>query len=296
MTVVELDSLITLFRSRPQSAEGDVAAARERFEKLAQFIGGAPDSSVQKVDAGGVPAAWVTAEGIDEARTILYLHGGGYVIGSINTYLRLAYDLSAAASARVLLIDYRLAPEHPFPAAVDDAATAWRWLIATGCDPRRTAIVGDSAGGGLAIATAVNLRDKGLGLPACVVAISPWVDLEGSGASMLTRAERDPLVQKESLLWLAGLYLNGADPKTPLAAPLYADLKGLPPTLILVGSAETLLDDALRIAEKLHADEVEVKLAVWPNMLHVWPVFAPKLSEGRDGCLDAGHFIRTKTT
>lgn len=295
MTVAQLDGLITLFRSRPQPEEGDVAAARDRFEKLSQFLGGAPDASVTKVDAGGVPAAWVAAPGIDESRTILYLHGGGYVIGSINTHLRLAYDLSAAASARVLLIDYRLAPEHPFPAAVDDAAAAWRWLIKQSCDPKRTAIAGDSAGGGLAIASAVNLRDQRLPQPACVVGISPWVDLEGVGHSMLARAERDPMVQKAGLTWLAGLYLNGTDAKTPLAAPLYADLKGLAPMLIQVGTAETLLDDATRIAEKLHTAGVEVKLSVWPNMLHVWPLFAPKLSEGRDGCLEAGAFIRSKT-
>jgi acetyl esterase/lipase len=295
MTVAQLDSLIALFRSQPQAEGNDIGTAREGFEKLGQFLGGAPDATVEKVDAGGVPAAWVAAPGIDDARTILYLHGGGYVIGSINTHLRLAYDLSAAASARVLLIDYRLAPEHPFPAAVDDATAAWRWLIAKGHDPKRIAIAGDSAGGGLSIATAVNLRDKRLGLPGCVVGISPWVDMEGSGHSMTTRAEQDPMVQKPGLLWFAGLYLKGANPKSPLAAPLYADLKGLPPMLIQVGTAETLLDDALRIAEKLHTAGVETKLAVWPNMLHVWSLFAPKLSEGRDACIEAGAFIRSKT-
>ena len=295
MTVAQLDALVTLFRSRPQVEDGDVKGARERFEKLGDFLGGAPDAAVEKVDAGGVPAAWVAAPGIDESRVILYLHGGGYVIGSIKTHLRLAYDLSAAASARVLLIDYRLAPEHPFPAAVNDAAAAWRWLKSKGCDPRRMAITGDSAGGGLTIAPAVNLRDQRLGLPACLVAISPWVDLEGLGQSMQSRAAQDPMVQKAGLTWLAGLYLNGTDPKTPLAAPLYADLAGLPPILIQVGTAETLLDDATRVAEKLHAAQGEVTLSVWPNMLHVWPLFAPKLSEGRDGCREAGNFIRAKT-
>jgi epsilon-lactone hydrolase len=242
-----------------------------------------------------VPAEWVTAPGCDPMRAVLYLHGGGYVIGSINTHRRLAYDISAASGARVLVIDYRLAPEHPFPAAVEDAETAWRWLLQQGFATSRLAIGGDSAGGGLTLATLVNLRDRKLGLPACAVAISPWVDLEGVGTSITARAAQDPMVQKDGLLWMAGLYLNGKDAKTPLAAPLHAELKGLPPILVQVGTAETLLDDATRIAEKLHAAGVDVRLAIWPNMLHVFPLFAPILSEGRDGCLEIGGFIRSKT-
>jgi acetyl esterase/lipase len=226
---------------------------------------------------------------------VLYLHGGGYAIGSINTHRRLAYDISAACGARILVIGYRLAPEHPFPAAVEDAATAWRWLISQGFDTRRLAIAGDSAGGGLTMATLVNLRDQKLGLPACAVAISPWVDLEGVGVSMTARSAQDPMVQKDGLLWMAGMYLFGKDARTPLAAPLHADLKGLPPVLIQAGTAETLLDDATRLAEKLHAAGGEVKLAVWPNMLHVFPLFAPILSEGREGCVEIGTYIRSKT-
>lgn len=294
MTTAQLDSLVTLLRSRPAPETPDVAEVRGRFEKMGEFLGGAPDGKCEKVDAGGVPAEWVTAPGCDPARAVLYLHGGGYVIGSINTHRRLAYDISAASGARVLVIDYRLAPEHPFPAAVDDAATAWRWLLQQGFATSRLAIAGDSAGGGLTLATLVNLRDQKLGLPACAVAISPWVDLEGVGNSVTTRAAQDPMVQKDGLLWMAGLYLNGKDAKTPLAAPLHAELKGLPPILVQVGTAETLLDDATRIAEKLHAAGVDVRLAIWPNMLHVFPLFAPILSEGRDGCLEIGSFIRSR--
>ncbi len=208
---------------------------------------------------------------------------------------RLAYDISAACGARILVIDYRLAPEHPFPAAVEDAAKAWRWLLQQGFAASRLAIAGDSAGGGLTLATLVNLRDQKLGLPACAVAISPWVDLEGAGNSITARAAQDPMVQKDGLLWMAGMYLNGKDPKTPLAAPFHADLRGLPPILVQAGTAETLLDDATRIAEKLHAAGVDVRLAIWPNMLHVFALFAPVLSEGRDGCLEIGSFIRGKT-
>jgi epsilon-lactone hydrolase len=295
MTTAQLDSLVTLLRSHPGPENPDVAEVRSQFEKMGAFLGGAPDGKCEKVDAGGVPAEWVTAPGCDPMRAVLYLHGGGYVIGSINTHRRLAYDISAASGARVLVIDYRLAPEHPFPAAVDDAATAWRWLLQQRFATSRLAIAGDSAGGGLTLATLVNLRDQKLGLPACAVAISPWVDLEGVGDSITARAAQDPMVQKDGLLWMAGLYLNGKDAKTPLAAPLHADLKGLPPILVQVGTAETLLDDATRLAEKLHAAGVDVRLAVWPNMLHVFPLFAPILSEGRDGCLEIGSFIRSKT-
>ena len=295
MTATQLDSLVTLLRSRPAPMDNDVVAARERFEKTAVFLGGAPDARCETVDAGGVPAEWVSAPCCDTSRAVLYLHGGGYAIGSLNTHRRLAYDISAASSARVLLVDYRLAPEHPFPAAIDDAAAAWCWLLGQGFAPGRLAIAGDSAGGGLAIATLVNLRDNALGLPACAVAISPWVDLEGLGNSITTRAAQDPMVQKDGLLWMAGMYLQGRDARTPLAAPLHADLKGLPPVLVQVGTAETLLDDAIRIAERMHAAGVEARLAVWPNMLHVFPLFAPILSEGRDGCIEIGAFIRSKT-
>ncbi len=295
MTIAQLDSLITLLTSRPAPETPDVGQSRARYEKLAAVLGGAPDAKVEKVDAGGVPAEWVAAPGFDGERAVLYLHGGGYAIGSLNTHRRMAYDISAACGARVLVIDYRLAPEHPFPAAVDDAAKAWRWLLQQGLRPGRLAIAGDSAGGGLAIATLVNLRDLKLALPACAVAISPWVDLEGIGTSMTARSAQDPMVQKAGLLWMADLYLKGQSARTPLAAPLYADFKGLPPVLVQVGSAETLLDDATRIAEKMHSAGVAVKLSVWPNMVHVFPFFAPVLSEGRDGCLEIGTYIRSRT-
>jgi monoterpene epsilon-lactone hydrolase len=296
MTVAQLDSLITLLRSRPAPETPDVVQSRERYEKMAVVLGGAPDAKCEKVDAGGVPAEWVGAPGFDADRAVLYLHGGGYAIGSINTHRRMAYDISAACGARVLVIDYRLAPEHPFPAAVEDATKAWRWLLQQAIKPSRLAIAGDSAGGGLTIATLVNLRDQKLALPACAVAISPWVDLEGVGTSMTTRSAQDPMVQKAGLKWMADMYLKGKDPKTPLAAPLHADLKDLPPVLVQVGSAETLLDDATRLAEKLHTAGSEVKLSVWPNQLHVFPFFAPILSEGRDGCIEIGTYIRSKTS
>src|SRR5258708_11449290 len=225
MTVAQLDSLITLLASRPARETPDVGQSRARYEKLAVVLGGAPDAKFEKVDAGGVPAEWVAAPGFDGERAVLYLHGGGYAIGSINTHRRMAYDISAASGARVLVIDYRLAPEHPFPAAVDDATKAWRWLLQQGYAANRLAIAGDSAGGGLTLATLINLRDQKLGLPACAVAIAPWVHLEGAGNSVTARAAQDPIVQKDILIWMAGMYLNGKEAQTPLAAPLHDDLK-----------------------------------------------------------------------
>src|SRR5690606_5447385 len=168
--------------------------------------------------------------------------------------------ISKAANCRVLSLDYRLAPEHPFPAAVDDAVTGYRWLLDQGIRPDRIAIAGDSAGGGLAAATLVALKDRGEPMPAAGVCLSPWVDMEGTGESMTSRAALDPMVQKDGLKDMASLYLDGADPRSPLAAPLYADLSGLPPLLIQVGTAETLYDDATRLAEKAEAAGVDVTL------------------------------------
>jgi acetyl esterase/lipase len=223
---------------------------------------------------------------------MLYLHGGGYVIGSLTTHRGLAGRLSQAAKARVLLIDYRLAPEHPFPAAVEDATAAYRWLLAHGCTPARLAIAGDSAGGGLTVATLVALRDAGQPLPAAGVCLSPWTDLEGLGESVTSKASADPIVQKEMLLRLASCYLGDADPRTPLAAPLYADLRGLPPLLVQVGTAEILLDDALRLAERAKAAGVAVTLEAWDDMIHVWQLFAPLLPEGQQAIARIGEFVQ----
>ncbi|HWS76709.1 MAG TPA: alpha/beta hydrolase [Quisquiliibacterium sp.] len=295
MTTAQLDALINTLRSRPAPAGLSIAEMRERYLKLAGFLGGAPDAQCEKVDACGVPAEWVAAPGVDPSRAMLMLHGGGYAIGSIDTHRRLAHDVSVASGARVLLIDYRLAPEHPFPAAVDDAAAAWRWMLAQGLKPSRLSIVGDSAGGGLVLSALVALRDQGAPLPACAVAISPWVDLEMQGGSVKSRAGVDPMVAEAGLHAYAKMYLGDADPRAPLASPLHADLAGLPPVLVQVGSAEVLLDDALRIAEKLHAAGNDARLSVWPNMPHVFPFFAPVLSEGGDGCREIGEFVRQRT-
>ncbi len=237
----------------------------------------------------------VSTPAANPARVILYLHGGGYVMGSINTHRELGQRLSRAAAARVLLIDYRLAPEHPHPAAVEDATRAYRWLLSRGVSPSRLVVAGDSAGGGLTVATLLAARDSGLPLPAAGVCLSPWVDLEGVGESMTTKAAADPLVQRDGLRRMGALYLNGQDPRTPLASPLYADLSGLPPLLIQVGTAEALLDDSTRLAERAREAGVEVDLEPWDDMIHVWQAFAAVLPEGQQAIERIGQFIRERT-
>ena len=301
MTTAELDFLVGRLRQRAaeRPETPTIQEMRDGFDELAKFLPTPVDARIEPVDAGGVAAEMVAAPGVDTGadadRSIFYLHGGGFVIGSTRTHRTLAYYLAKAAGARLLNVDYRLAPEHPFPAAVDDAVAAYRWFLETGADPASTVIGGDSAGGGLTIATLVSLRDAGLPMPAAGVCFSPWVDLEGLGDSMDARAEADPLVQREALARFAGFYLNGADPKSPLAAPLYADLAGLPALLIQVGTAETLLDDSIRLAARAEAAGVTVTLDVWENMIHVWQMFAPMLSEGREAIAQAGAFIREQT-
>jgi monoterpene epsilon-lactone hydrolase len=196
---------------------------------------------------------------------------------------------------RALLIEYRLAPEHPFPAAVEDSVAAYRWLLKEGFDPARIAVAGDSAGGGLTVATMVKLRDENEPLPAAAVCLSPWVDMEGIGESMKTRAEVDPIVERGPLLEMAEAYLGGADPRTPLAAPLYADLKGLPPMLIQVGTAEVLLDDSTRLAEEAKKAGVDVTLEPWEDMIHIWQFFASMVPEGRDAVDRIASFIHKHT-
>jgi monoterpene epsilon-lactone hydrolase len=295
MTDKELNTLIELLKSKPKPPDPTPELLRERFDKLADFLPSPDDLQSEKVTANGVSGEFISAPGADAARCIYYLHGGGYVIGSVNTHKVLAYDLSKASGARVLSMDYRLAPEHPFPAGLEDAVAGYQWLLESGVKPEHVAIAGDSAGGGLTVATLLALRDRGIALPAAAVCFSPWVDLLGEGESMTSRAEVDPMVQKEALLWYTDLYMAGGDPKDPLASPLYADLSGLPPTLIQVGDAETLLDDSTRLEAKMKAAGVSVELEVWDRMIHVWQLFAPILSEGREAVAKAGAFIAAKT-
>ncbi|GIW43491.1 MAG: hydrolase [Candidatus Binatia bacterium] len=289
-----LNMIVNMLRSQRPLEEPTVEQMRAGLEAMAGIAPLPPDVEMMPVDADGVPAAWVKVPESGSGRVVLYLHGGGYVIGSIRTHRDLAQRIARAARARVLLIDYRLAPEHPHPAAVEDSVRAYRWLLAQGVPPASLAIAGDSAGGGLTVATLVALREAGVPLPAAAVCLSPWVDLEGLGESMASKADVDPMVQRDALLRMAAMYLGGQDPRTPLAAPLYADLRNLPPLLIQVGTAETLLDDSLRLAEKARAAGVEVTLEAWDDMIHVWQAFAAMLPEGQQAIDRIGEFLRQR--
>jgi epsilon-lactone hydrolase len=292
MSQQQLQQIIQMLKAQPIAGHPTVQDMRANFEKMAGVFPVAVDVKCEPVNAGGVKSEWVTAPGADAGRAVLYLHGGGYVIGSINTHRALAARISTAAKARVLVIDYRLAPEHPFPAAVEDSVAAYRWMLAQGLKPSRIAVAGDSAGGGLTVATLVAIREAKLASPGAGVCLSPWIDLEGLGDSMKSKASVDPMVQKEALIEMAAQYLKGQNARSPLAAPLYADLAGLPPLLVQVGTAETLLDDSTRLAERARKAGVKVTLEPWENMIHVFQVFAPMLDEGQQAIEKIGEFVR----
>lgn len=295
MASKELQTAIAMFKELGDKLGTTPAESRRAYEELVAGFKLAPDIKVEPVSAGGIKAEWIAAPGASRDRAILYLHGGGYVIGSLNTHRELVARLSRACAARGLCIDYRLAPEHPFPAAVEDSVTAYRWMLAEGINPKKIVVAGDSAGGGLTVAALVAIRDAKLALPAAGVCISPWTDMEGIGESMKTRAKIDPVVEREGLLGMAQAYLQGQDPKSPLASPIYANLKGLPPLLIQVGDAETLLDDSTRLEKLALKAGVSAKLEIWPEMIHVWHAFASFLPEGQQAIESIGRFVRERT-
>jgi len=294
MASKELEAVLEILKARPINENLTIQEQRAAFENMPQ----PPldeDVRCEAVDVGGIPGEWISTPESVEERVVYYLHGGGYVICSIDTHRPMIARIARAAGARALAINYRLAPENPFPAAVEDATAAYRWLVSTGVEPAKVVIAGDSAGGGLAVAAMVALRDAGEPLPAAGVCISPWVDMEGTGESMVTKADVDPIVRPEGMPQMAKAYLGDADPRTPLASPIYANLTGLPPLLIQVGTAETLLDDATRLAERAKSAGVEVVLEPWEDMIHVWHAFAEMLPEGQEAIERIGEFVRRST-
>jgi len=291
MTNPEIDVIRELLRSRPRPT--GLAERRERLDALGAKYQLPGDVRAEKISANGVAAEWTITPEADPHRVILFLHGGGYISGSINSHRHMIAEAGRQARARTLALGYRLAPEHPFPAALEDAIAGYRFLLASGIAPTHIALAGESAGGGLAIATLVSLRDAGVALPACVWCSSPWVDLENSGATMTSKADVDPLIQKPYLMELAAAYLNGTDPRAPLVSPIHADLRGLPPMLIQVGSAETLLDNAIRLADVAGQADARVTLEIWPEMIHAWHLFHPQLAAARQALAAVGTFIRT---
>jgi len=282
-----------MIRAVPRDPTAEVGRMRGAMEKVSEHV--ARDVKCEAVSAGGVPAEWIVPPGAADDRVILYLHGGGYVMGSINTHRAMVARIARASQARALAIDYRMAPEHPFPAAVEDATAAYRWMLAQGYKPGKIVISGDSAGGGLTLATLIALREAGTALPAAAVPISPWTDLEGTGASVKTRAATDPMVDLQGLKRMADMYAGDHDKKNPLLSPLHANYRGLPPMLIHVGDAEILLDDSTRVAESAKKAGVKVELEAWDQMFHVWHVFAKILPEGQQAIDRIGSYVIAHT-
>jgi epsilon-lactone hydrolase len=278
----------------PPSDTLSTAERRAQYERAEKAFPTPPDVKVEHVSAPVAPAEWLRPPVADSGRVVLYLHGGGYVIGSPRSHRHLAAAIADAARASALLLDYRLAPEHPYPAAVEDATAAYRWLLDGAVAPGRIVIAGDSAGGGLTVATLLALREAGLPLPAAGVCISPWVDLTCGGETYRTKAAADPIVTRAGVAQMAQAYLGATPPRSPLASPLFADLRGLPPLLIHVGSEEVLLDDARLLAERARAAGVEVGLEVYERMIHVWHWFLPMLDEAQSAVEAIGRFVRER--
>ncbi len=262
------------------------------FEKFGRLSKPLSDTKTQTIDAGSVPTTHMIVPGTSGDKVLLFLHGGAYNTGSVVTHCGLAVYLSRACGANVFLPDYRLAPEHPFPAALDDIVLVYTWLLEQGYDPRKIAMAGDSSGGGLAIASLVRLRDEGKPIPAAAVCMSPWVDLEGKGETIRTNADSDFCL---NIQWISNMAVNYAGENNlgnPLISPLHADLKGLPPLFIQVGTDEILLSDSQRLAERATSAGVDVTLDVWDKMWHVWQTFAPaNMPESRNAIKRAGEFI-----
>jgi epsilon-lactone hydrolase len=278
----------------PPSSSLTVAQRRAQYERAERVFPIAPDVAIEIVKAPERDAEYLRPPGVLDDAAVLYLHGGGYVIGSPRSHRHLAAAIGRAAGTPTLLLDYRLAPEHPFPAAVDDAVAAYQWLLARGLPSGRLVVAGDSAGGGLTVALLLALRERGIPRPAGGVCISPWVDLTCSSASYTTKAGTDPIVTRDGVTAMAQAYAGTGDFKGPLVSPLFADLRGLPPLLVQVGSEEVLLDDAVGLSARARAAGVDVTLEEWPAMIHVWHWFLPMLDEAERAIATIGGFVRTR--
>jgi monoterpene epsilon-lactone hydrolase len=291
MVRTEIDAIREMLGSKPRPTGWP--ERRQRLDEVGSIWPVADDVKVQAVDLGGIPGEWSIVPGSDASRALLFFHGGGYCSGSILSHRRLVTEAGRAAGCRTLAVGYRLAPERPFPAALEDALMAWRFLREQGIAAHDIAVGGDSAGGGLTVALITHLRDAGVELPGCAWLVSPWTDLTLSGSTLATKEGVDPLIHAEYLRELVSAYLpKDMDRRDPRVSPLQANLSGLPPTLIQVGSAETLLADATRFAAAAGAAAVPVTLEVWPHMIHAWPLWNARLAAGREALAHAGAFIR----
>jgi acetyl esterase/lipase len=289
----EIDAIRTLLSSKPRPVGW--SERRQRIEEVGSVWPAADDVTLETTDCDGVPGEWSLVPGSDPSRVLMYFHGGGYCSGSILSHRRLVTEAGRAAGMRTLAIGYRLAPEHPYPAAHQDAMTAWRFLRRQGIAANRIVVGGDSAGGNLTITLINRLRAAGEDQPACAWLLSPWTDLTMSGATLDTKDAVDPIIHKGYLGELADAYAPAPiDREDPLISPLFSDLHGFPPTLIQVGSAETLLADATRFAAAAGAADVDVTLEIWPHMIHAWPLWNAKLEDGRRALARLGEFIHMR--
>ncbi len=288
----QLDQVIQIIKARAAEVRKTVDDDRLSYERMASRFPLAWDIKTERVGVGGVPAEWIAAPGASEDRVLFYLHGGGYVIGSMRTHREMLSRMSRVSGARVLGLEYRMAPENPFPIAVEDSVAGYRWLLSKGTDPKKIVIGGDSAGGGLVLAALVALRYLGEPMPAAGVCISAWTDMEATGESFITNAESDPSVSRERIFRIARIYMGNKDPRAPLASPIHADLHGLPPLILQVGSIETLLDDSIVFAERAKAVGVDVTVEVWDDMPHVWHHYSQILPEGQQAIDRIGEFVR----
>jgi monoterpene epsilon-lactone hydrolase len=287
----EIQAIRDLLSSKPRPVGW--AQRRARLDEVGAYWPVADDVELNPVDLDGVPGEWSMVPGTDPSRVLVFFHGGGYCSGSIRSHRRMATEAGRAAGVRTLAVGYRLAPEHPFPAARDDALTAWHWLRRQGIDAAHIAVGGDSAGANLSVALINQLRADSEELPACAWLVSPWTDLTMSGSTMTTKDAVDPLMHKGYLQELANAYVPaGMESNDPRISVLYADLHGLPPALIQVGSDETLLDDASRFATAAGAADVPVTLEIWPHMIHAWHLWNAHLDAGRRALASAAAFIR----
>lgn len=292
MSQQQREALDQMMRANPFDIGGEL---REQRPVLEQMLTHAPlpnDVTTTMGVLGGVPVVTVTIDGQEPLGTVLYFHGGAYAMGTAAASVGLASDLARRAQMKVITVDYRLAPEHPFPAAPDDALAAYRALLEIEGDPSRIALAGESAGGNLAAVTLLAIKEAGLPQPSSALLMSPWTDLEGTGDSNRTKADLDPALTSAGMRTRAKDYLAGADPRDARVSPIYGDLSGLPPLLIQAGSNEVLLDDATRLAARAASDEVAVTLDVVPQVSHVFQAFSAMLDEAEEALTRAGAFVR----
>jgi monoterpene epsilon-lactone hydrolase len=286
----DIAKIRALLTSRPRPIGPE--ERRQRLDGLGQVLGAPDDAQLETIDVERASAEWSTTPGADPRRAVLYLHGGGYMAGSIVSHRYVAVEIGRAAHARAIALDYRLAPENPYPAQLEDALAAYSMLCDQGFATRHIAVGGDSAGGNLTLSLLLALRERGLPLPACGWLVSPWSDLTAGGTTMQSKADVDPLISKPYLLELAGAFAGRRAFADPLISPQFADLAGLPPLLIQVGSEETLLDDAVTLAGRAGAAGVAVTLEIWPDMIHAFPMFFPRVAASRRATETAGAFMR----